>query len=208
MAPLSPKRLVFVAVILCLLPVASCFTNPRVFTSYPSKTSALSAHDSRRNFIQTLFTSVGVSILPSIANADASSANIKMPNYIEYLIEKNKVIDPNDMLYKGPDVETQLRRIGEAGNRLPEIATLAEEKKWSQVQGIITGPLGTLLQTINSVASISGTKEAKDLAKLVKADLFEIGVAAGKKQSELCIKAADKTTKDLSKFVMVAFETK
>ena len=131
-----------------------------------------------------------------------------MPNYIEYLIEKNKVTDPNDMLYKGPDVETQLRRIGEAGNRLPEIATLAEEKKWSQVQGIITGPLGTLLQTINSVASISGTKEAKDLAKLVKADLFEIGVAAGKKQSELCIKAADKTTKDLSKFVMVAFETK
>ena len=213
MAPLSPKHLVFVAVILCLLPVASCFTNPRVITSYQSKTSALSAHESRRNFIQTLFTSVGVSaivhsILPSIANADASSANIKMPNYIEYLIEKNKVIDPNDMLYKGPDVETQLRRIGEASNRLPEIATLAEEKKWSQVQGIITGPLGTLLQTINSVASISGTKEAKDLAKLVKADLFEIGVAAGKKQSELCIKAADKTTKDLSKFVMVAFETK
>ena len=33
-------------------------------------------------------------------------------------------------------------------DRLPEIATLAEEKKWSQVQGIITGPLGTLLQTL------------------------------------------------------------
>ena len=204
---MAPLRLVFAAII-CLLPAASCFTNPRMITAYPSKTSAaLYATNSRRNFIVGV-SAIVPSILPSIANADASSANIKMPNYIEYLIEKNKVIDPNDMLYRGPDVETQLRRIGEAGNRLPEIATLAEEKKWSQVQGIITGPLGTLLQTINSVASISGTKEAKDLAKLVKADLFEIGVAAGKRQSELCIKAADKTTKDLSKFVMVAFETK
>ena len=58
------------------------------------------------------------------------------------------MIDPNDMLYKGPDIEVQLKRIGEAGARLPEVAALAEEKKWSQVQGIITGPLGTLLQTI------------------------------------------------------------
>jgi len=87
-------------------------------------------------------------LIPSIANAKGGdSASIAMPNYIEFLIEKNKVIDPNDMLYKGPDIEVQLKRIGEAGARLPEVAALAEEKKWSQVQGIITGPLGTLLQT-------------------------------------------------------------
>ena len=130
-----------------------------------------------------------------------------MPNYIEYLIEKNAEGQPRDYSYKGPDAETQLRRIGEAGNRLPEIATLAEEKKWSQVQGIITGPLGTLLQTMNSVVSIAGTKEAKDAAKLVKTDLLEIGVAAGRKESASCIKAADNASRDLQKFVMIAFNT-
>jgi len=115
-------------------------------------------------------------------------------------------VDPNSVLYKGPDIELQLRRIGDAGARLPEIAALAEEKKWSQVQGIITGPLGTLLQTMNNVASIAGTKEAKDAAKDVKTDLIEIGVAAGRKESAACVKAASKAAKDLEKFVMVAFK--
>lgn len=130
-----------------------------------------------------------------------------LPNYIEFLIEKNQQgLAVADTLYKGVDVEMQLRRIGEAGNRLPEIASLAEEKKWSQVQGIITGPLGTLLQTMNSVASIAGTKAATDAAKAVKADLFEISAAATKKDSATIIKAAGKAEKDLEKFVKVAFK--
>ena len=101
-----------------------------------------------------------------------------------------------------------MRRIGDAGNRLPEIASLAEEKKWSQITGIITGPLGTLLQTLNSVASIAGTKEAKSLAQTVKADILNIGVAAGKKDSQSCITYADKAQADLNKFVMVCFSDK
>ena len=129
-----------------------------------------------------------------------------MPNYIEFLIEKNKVTDPNDLLYKGPDPELQLKRIGEAGARLPEVATLAEEKKWSQVQGIITGPLGTLLQTMNNVASIAGTKEAAAAAKVVKQDLNDINAASQKKDSALCIKAAGKAATDLEKFVKIAFK--
>jgi len=98
-------------------------------------------------------------------------------------------------------MELQLRRIGEAANRLPEIASLCGEKKWSQVQGIITGPLGTLLQTMNSLASAVGTKEATGAAKLVKNDLIEISAAAGKKDSSGCIKASEKASKDLEKFI-------
>ena len=162
--------------------------------------------------MQTI-TSVGAaviipSLLPSVANAaSGASSNIVMPSYIDYLIEKNAQTDaPNpDRIYKGPDPETQLRRIGEAGSRIPEIAQLVEEKKWSQVQGIISGPLGTLLQDLNSVASIAGTKEAKDAAKVVKADLFEIGAAAGRKDSAPAIKSAGKAAKDLEKFVKIAF---
>lgn len=211
MAPFKPQRLLAGAFAITF-PQASCFITAPRHPPAPNL-STLSAHNSRndrRDFLKSVVTSLGTtaavaSAIPTVANAGASS-NIVMPNYIEYLIEKNAQGQPNpDLIYKGPDVETQLRRIGEAGNRLPEIATLAEEKKWSQVQGIITGPLGTLLQTMNSVVSIAGTKEAKDAAKLVKTDLFEIGAAAGRKESASCVKAADKASKDLAKFVMIAF---
>lgn len=210
MVPFSANRLVAAAI--AILPLASCFTAPAAIpTAYQA--SALSAHASprndRRDFIRTI-ASVGAvaaipSILPSVANAGPSS-NIVMPSYIDYLIEKNAEGEVREgLLYKGPDPELQLRRIGEAGNRIPEVATLAEEKKWSQVQGIITGPLGTLLQTMNSVANIAGTKEAKEAAKVVKADLFDISAAAGKKDSAGCVKAAGKAEKDLEKFVKAAF---
>lgn len=219
-APFIPQLLlaaaftINLAAAFTIFPQASCFITAQRIPPAP-KLSALSAHNSRngrRDFLKSVATSLGIaaavpSVIPSIANAGyGDSSNIVMPNYIEYLIEKNQQTDPGDLIYKGPDAETQLRRIGEAGNRLPEIATLAEEKKWSQVQGIITGPLGTLLQTMNSVVSLAGTKEAKDAAKLVKTDLLEIGAAAGRKETASCVKAADKASKDLAKFVMIAFK--
>ncbi len=194
-------------------PQASCFFAASKSPSYTLMLSAHNCNNDRRGFLRTVATTTFITAaavpyaIPSVANAGyGASSNIVMPNYIEYLIEKNQQIDPGDLIYKGPDVETQLRRIGEAGNRLPEIATLAEEKKWSQVQGIITGPLGTLLQTMNAVVGIAGTKEAKDAAKLVKSDLLEIGAAAGRKESALCVKAADKAAGDLAKFVNIAFK--
>mmetsp|Transcript_7540 Transcript_7540/g.17092 ORF Transcript_7540/g.17092 Transcript_7540/m.17092 type:complete len:215 (-) Transcript_7540:888-1532(-) len=214
MSPFTLQRLVAAAFAMSL-PNVSCFTTPNFIIA--PKTPALSAHNShngRRDFIQTTITSVGTaiivpSILPSVANArSGDSSNIVMPSYIDYLIEKNAQgqEDTSAMLYKGPDIEIQLRRIGEAALRLPEVSTLAEEKKWSQVQGIISGPLGTLLQTMNSIASIVGTKEATNAAKLVKTHLFEIGAAAGKKDSATCIKAASKAEVDLEKFVKIAFK--
>mmetsp|Transcript_8624 Transcript_8624/g.13424 ORF Transcript_8624/g.13424 Transcript_8624/m.13424 type:complete len:205 (+) Transcript_8624:113-727(+) len=163
--------------------------------------------NNRRDFVRTVIAGSSAMLIPSIANAKGGdSAAIVMPSYIDFLIEKNKVIDPNDMLYKGPDIELQLKRIGEAGARLPEVATLAEEKKWSQVQGIITGPLGTLLQTMNNIASAAGTKEAAAAAKIVKQDLNDINAASQRKDSALCIKAAGKAAADLEKFVKIAFK--
>ena len=215
------QQRILVATIIAInyIQLAGCFVN--ISGAHSSEKAqqltTLSARDSsmdgRRKFLKSIVTTIGTttivisSTIPSVANAkNGDSSNIVLPNYIEYLIEKNAEGQPRDYSYKGPDAETQLRRIGEAGNRLPEIAALAEEKKWSQVQGIITGPLGTLLQTMNSVVSIAGTKEAKDAAKLVKTDLLEIGAAAGRKESASCIKAADNASKDLQKFVMIAFK--
>mmetsp|Transcript_23914 Transcript_23914/g.40772 ORF Transcript_23914/g.40772 Transcript_23914/m.40772 type:complete len:202 (-) Transcript_23914:1008-1613(-) len=190
-------------VVAATLQSASCFVLQH---SSGARQTQLYANN-RRDFVRTVVAGSSAMLIPSIANAKGGdSASIAMPNYIEFLIEKNKVIDPNDMLYKGPDIEVQLKRIGEAGARLPEVAALAEEKKWSQVQGIITGPLGTLLQTNYNVASIAGTKEAAAAAKTVKQDLNDINAASQRKDSALCIKAAGKAAADLEKFVKIAFK--
>jgi hypothetical protein len=99
--------LVALAAILICLPVASSF--------------AAQDNGQRRDFIKNCISGTAMiipSILPSIANADGSSANIKMPSYIEFLIEKNaEGIAREGILYQGPNPETQLRRIGEASNR-------------------------------------------------------------------------------------------
>ena len=194
----SPIRILLVAA--ATLHSASCFVAPQ--TSTQKQTSQLYANNNRRDFVLA-----STMLIPSIANAKSGdSAGIVMPNYIEFLIEKNKVTDPSEMLYQGPDIELQLKRIGEAGARLPEVAALAEEKKWSQVQGIITGPLGTLLQTMNNVASIAATKEAAAAAKIVKQDLNDINAASQRKDSALCVKTAGKAAADLEKFVKIAFK--
>jgi hypothetical protein len=107
-------------------------------------------------------------------------------------------ITKDDLLYKGPDLEVQLRKIGEAASRLTEVSNLASEKKWSSIQGIITGPLGTLLQNMNNLAQ---SKASKDAAKSVKNDLNDIFAAVGKKDSVAVNKAAEKASVDLEKFV-------
>ena len=203
MAPSNQLRVILLVAAVALKS-ASCFVSQR--SSTPKQTN-LYAVNNRRDFVRSVVAGSSTILIPSIANAKGGdSATIVLPNYVEFLIEKNKVVDPSTLLYQGPDIETQLRRIGEAGARLPEVAALAEEKKWSQVQGIITGPLGTLLQTMNNVVSAAGTKEAAAAAKTVKQDLNDINAASQRKDSALCIKAAGKATADLEKFVNVAFK--
>jgi len=183
------------------------FVAPKLGGGAQKQSFLCASNNNRREFVRTIVAGSTAILIPSIANAkDGDSAKIVLPNYVEYLIEQNKRTDPDLVLYKGPDIELQLRRIGEAAVRLPEVATLAEAKKWSQVQGIITGPLGTLLQTLNSVASIAGTKEAASAVKTVKQDLNDINAASQKKDSALCIKAAGKASVDLEKFVKIAFK--
>ena len=107
---------------------------------------------------------------------------------------------------------TQLRRLSDAANRLTDIQELAENKKWSQVQGVISGPLGTLLQTMNTVVSANGGdgttkgKQVKEASAAIKGDIIAIGQAATRKSAEGCIQAADKAMGDLKIFVEVAYE--
>jgi hypothetical protein len=124
-------------------------------------------------------------------------------NYIDFLIEKNQQVDTNDSLYKGFDNEVQLRRILEASKRLAEIPDIARAKKWSQVQGLLTGPLGTLLQTMQQLVGTSA--DAKKAAALVKSDIIAIGQQAAKKNDEGCVQATEAALNDLGAFLKVVF---
>ena len=141
---------------------------------------------------------------PRVAQAGSGdSANIELPSYIDFLIEKSKTVDPDTFLYKGADRETQLARVVKAAKRLTEIPALAESKKWSQITGILTGPLGELLATMALVSANS--EAAKQAAKKVKADLYAIGTAATKKSEKGCEEATAAALLDLEAFVKVAF---
>ncbi|CAJ1925593.1 unnamed protein product [Cylindrotheca closterium] len=136
-----------------------------------------------------------------------TSTNMEMPNYIEYLIEKNEAGgNPEQALYKGADPTVLLKRLQEANKRLAEIPTLTEEKKWSQIQGLITGPLGTLGVTINQIATTDSPANVKDAAKKVKGDVIAIGQAAAKKSGPACTDASRLASRDLEQFVKLAFE--
>lgn len=175
--------------------------------------SAAFSQSDRRRFLETAGTASAAAsfplLVPQVSNADyGKSSNMKIPSYIDFLIEKNQQgLEVKDALYSGADLEVQLRRIGEAASRLPEVASLAEDKKWSQVQGIITGPLGTLLQTLNSVVSASkNDKRTAAAAKAVKADLLDINAGVTRKDVAACVKAAGKAESDLEAFVNIAFK--
>lgn len=135
------------------------------------------------------------------------SSNMELPNYIEYLLEKNaQGSAAGGALYRGADPVVLLRRLQEADNRLKEIPQLANEKKWSQVQGVLTGPLGTLSQTLNQIATPDSDKQVQTASKKLKADLIDIGQAAAKKNAEACVAKAGEASKDLVSFLELAFE--
>jgi hypothetical protein len=200
-----------------LLLVASFSVADAFYLTTPSKNAArshcwtiLNAESSkRRSFLVASAALVGtlsVGSSPAFAKYGASG-NLGMPSYIDYLIEKNSNSDDGKkVLYKGADPAVLLRRLQEADRRLDDISGLAEQKKWSQITGLLTGPLGTFSQTLNQIATPDSGKKVIDACKTVKTDLIAIGRAASQKDGETCIAKAQQTSEDLDAFVKVAFE--
>lgn len=183
-------------------------------TMSDTTTSTNTVSSNRRSFLlhSTMTASAFVGsfgMLTGPANAKyGDSTNIELPSYIDFLIEKNYVPDPDKALYKGTDPTVILKRLQDANNRLSEIPILAEQKKWSQIQGILTGPLGTLSQTINQIVPSTGdvSPKLKDASKKLKSDLISIGQAAAQKQGDVCTVKAKQTSQDLEALLKLAFE--
>lgn len=153
---------------------------------------------------------------PAASAKYGESSSMELPSYIDYLIEKNARPDASQVLYQGADPSVLLRRLQDAQTRLAEISSLAEQKKWTQISGIVTGPLGTLSATLNqivaaaaaaaSASSSSSKSPVRDAANKVKADVLGIGQAADRKNGDGCSKQAELASQDLRAFLQVAFE--
>ncbi|KAG7345892.1 hypothetical protein IV203_004959 [Nitzschia inconspicua] len=167
---------------------------------------------SRRTFIVSTFSFglisgalVGVGMT---ANAKyGEGTNMELPSYIDYLIEKNTARDTSGALYQGVDPTTLLQRLSEAESRLQQVPTLAQQQKWTQINGLVTGPLGTLSVTLNQIATASNAStKTKEFAKQVKADVLAIGQGATTKNADACIKQAALASQDLKSLLQEAFE--
>lgn len=85
---------------------------------------------------------------------------------------------------------------------LATIPELAQDKKWSKVQGVLTGPLEELVLTMNLLTKISeNSAQAAELAKKVKGDTIEIGASADRKQGDRVVEFYYKATNHLVAFV-------
>jgi hypothetical protein len=172
-----------------------------VLDAAPTNTDSI-----RRSFLIASIALVGGSG-PAFAKYGVSSS-MELPSYIDYLIDKNST--PERILYKGADPATLLRRLQEADKRLVvDIPALAEQKKWSQIQGILTGPLGTFSQTLNQIAPASDSStppQVKEASKKIKSGLIAIGQAAAKKNGDACTSLAQQASQDLEAFAKAAFQ--
>lgn len=203
MTGLLTRRLLLTAILVfqtCIL--SDAFVMPTVSIKLDSSTELKATR--RRQMLD--FVGAAFILLPTkpAVAAYGEATNMQGFDYIDYLMEKNAVADSSTFLYKGADRELQLKRIKDAIIQLQKIPDIASTKKWSQVQGILTGPLGTLLQTMNQIIP-NPTAEQKTASQKVKTDLYAIGTAATKKSENGCLEATEAALKDLEAFVKVAF---
>lgn len=178
-------------------------------------TAMIPSSSSRRTVLGLLWIASSQLLVQPLVNPEpahaayGTSSNMELPNYIEFLLEKNAVPDEGAFLYQGPDPQVQLQRLLDATKRLDSIAPLAEDKKWSQIQGLLTGPLGTLAQTLTAIASNasskSSTAELMAKSKKVKEDIYTINLAASQKNPDAVVTNAQAAQASLEAFVRAAF---
>ena len=142
-----------------------------------------------------------------------ADANIAIPNMMEGI--ENRVnkqclveslgnreclvyLDPDKKIYKGADAEILLSRLEKATASLADIPDLVSQKKWSKVNSVLTGPMGSLGGTMSQLAALSENEEQLSaLAKNVKNDLYAIVAAADRKNGDQILKLHEKATNDL-----------
>jgi hypothetical protein len=110
--------------------------------------------------------------------------------------------DADKFLYKGADTKILLERVETAASALANIPALVETKKWTQITGSLTGPMGQLNPTMTLIVKLSNNPEkSKAAAAKVKNDVFAIGAATSQKKGEAVLQAHKAATENLVAFL-------
>jgi hypothetical protein len=111
--------------------------------------------------------------------------------------------DEEKLLYKGADVSSLLIRVQEAAQALErDIPPLVESKKWTQLTGVLTGPMGQLSSTMALLEKLAKNPGvAKQNAQSVKQDIFAMGTAVTNKQGDAVLKYRSLALEDLATFL-------
>lgn len=176
-----------------------------------------STMDRREAFFATIGSLIATMSLPSaVSAAYGQDAKIELPNPVESM--SNRVsqqclveslgnreclvyLDPANKLYQGADAQKLTEQIEKASASLATIPALIEDKKWSQVSGVLLGPLGTLSSTMEQLTKLSPNNQiAVDLAKKTKTDIYAIAQFAERKQSDNALAAHVQATGHLVAF--------
>jgi hypothetical protein len=192
----------------------SCWNDAVASSCQPSNSPQLD----RRHAILTTIPVVGGILILLTGNAAANAvsqgaeAKIELPNPYQQLADRasqqeclveslgNRGCDK--FVYQGVDVAVLLRRIEKSMGALATIPALVNTKQWSKITGVLTGPMGDLLQTLNQIAAVANDANgANQRIKTIKQDLYGISAAVGRKDATAILKFHTATTNDLIAFV-------
>lgn len=180
-------------------------------------------NNSRRAFLSAAATLGFVIAKPATGNAVyGADAKIELPDIVQDMADRNTkqclveslgtrqclvYMDPENQLYKGSDVELLFERLGSSIAALKDLPQYIENKQWNKVQGVLTGPMGTLSSTMNElvkkVSDGAVQTKCKGLSVDIRKDLYAIAAAADRKQVKEALVSYEMAKDKLEKFVVL-----
>jgi hypothetical protein len=190
------------------------------------------------SMVGALWAMTGTSIIATspIKSAHAASgdfAKIELPNPYQTLSDRATkeclseslgtreclvyAEDSDKFLYKGLDASLLLQRLKTSTEALGKIPSLIEAKKWSQITGVLAGPMGELIRTMNQIVEMSSksSESSSDATEtlattlrakvnVVKKDLYALQAAVDKRQVDAALKYHTQSAIHLDEFIQAA----
>jgi hypothetical protein len=154
---------------------------------------------------------------PAALAAFGADAKIELPDLIQGITDRSTkqclveslgsrqclvYADEGNKLYQGVDSQELLQKIDKASLALANLPDLIESRKWSQVLGVMTGPMGDLVRVMGQIADLSENATAsKARIKTFREQLYAISAAVERKDGEKALKFHATATDELVAFV-------
>mmetsp|Transcript_15025 Transcript_15025/g.22526 ORF Transcript_15025/g.22526 Transcript_15025/m.22526 type:complete len:194 (-) Transcript_15025:1129-1710(-) len=175
---------------------------------------------SRRSVFASALAAYSVIASPFAANAVyGADANIQMPNVAQGMADRLESLveslgtreclvyeDPANKLYKSVDSKILFERLGASVEALKRLPNYITNKQWSNVQSVLTGPMGSLSYNMNELVKLIDEdnplkSQCKDLTGNIRKDLYGISAAIANKDGTQALMNYERATEKMETFV-------